>query len=208
MSSNEDLEKMLAIAGTKSNPLVFTLKEYEGTRTLDIRKHFLDKKKDIKPTRKGIMLGVKNFNIVKNIINKNEAEIKDWLEGEIETHEWVSKHEKILKKAREEKRFYSQKFSVRGERWKSPVFCECAAKGGKDEIALNEEHAFFQKLNKILEKCDKTTRDEIKNCIYSVLISYFRAKNLLVGIGKSEPEDIFEILEFNWGNFLKNYLKD
>lgn len=208
MSKNKEIEKTLAIAGAKSSPLILTLKEFEGTRTLDIRKFFVDKKKDLKPTRKGIMLGQKNFNIVKNIINEKEEEIKEWLEFKIETHDWVRKNEELIKQTREENRFYRKKYLVKGEKWKSPVFCEYTAKGGEDEIALNEEHTFSEKLNNVLEKYDDATRENIKEIIFSVLISFFRAKNILLDIGKIDPEELFEILEFNWGIFLENYLKD
>ena len=208
MKNKNENENVLAIAGSKKSPLILQLNEYEGTKTLDIRKYFVDKKGDLKPTRKGISLGDKKYNIVKNILKENENRIKEWFEDDIETYERVNKHQELAIKTREDAKFDCQQYSIKSENWKSPIFFECAAKGGEDEIVINENHPFCLMLNEMLEKYNHEIQGEVKKIIFSILISFARAKNLFQDIGKINPEELFEIFEFNWGNFLYNYLKE
>jgi len=208
MNNNDEHENILAMAGSKKNPLILKLGEYEGTRTLDIRNFFFDKEGNLKPTRKGISLSEKKYNIVNNILKENEEKIKDWFREKCKTHEKVQKHQERLLKAREDAKFHSQKYSVIGKKWKSPIFFEHKAIGGEDEVIINENHPFYLAIEKNFESYNKDIKEEIKKVFYLLLISFSRAKTLFHDSTKASPDEIFEIFEFNWGNFLKHYLQE
>ena len=62
MNTNDDI--IVASVGSRMNSLVFRLGQYEGTKTLDIRKYFYSKKeKEFLPTRKGISLSGKTYKL-------------------------------------------------------------------------------------------------------------------------------------------------
>ncbi len=208
MNDIKGLENIIAMAGSKRNPIVFRLDEYKGIRTLDIRKCYVDKSRNLKPTKKGISIGEKNFNILKNVINENEREIKKWLGGEVKTHDLVRKDYEMSIMARESSLYSRQKFSIRNTGWKSPAFFEHKSKGGDDELSLNEQHPFSEFLDKALMKYDEKTQEHFRQMLCSILISFCRAKDLFLGTDDFPVDEVFDVLEFNWGVFLKNYLKE
>jgi hypothetical protein len=208
MSKDKDFDGVVAITGSKKSPLVIRLNEYEGTKTLDIRKYFTNDKKELKPTRKGIAVGEKNFNMIKKVLLENENAIQNWFEESIDTSEWVKKNEDLFRKAREALQFEKKDYSTKDEKWKSPAFFDYQPMGGKDQLIFNQDHPFFSCVTKILEDVNKEYESEIKKLIHSIIISYCRAKDLLQDGGNMSPEEFFDNLEFNWGNFLRSYLSE
>jgi hypothetical protein len=208
MNSTGKFENVLSIAGSKRSPLVIRLNEYEGTKTLDIRKYFTDKKGNLKPTRKGISLGDKNFNIVSNTLKEKEKEIFKWFRNSDEIPKKVEKYEELTTKVREESKYNIQKYHVKNKNWRSPIFFEHKAQGGEDEIIINEEHPFYYAIRNIMKFNNIQMQKEIKQIIYSILISFAKAKTLFQDVGEIDSQELFEIFEFNWGIFLFNYLKE
>jgi len=68
--------------GNDSACLVGNLSEYEGTRCLDIRNWYRDKKTgELRPTTKGVALGRAKFKAVSEALRTHELEITKWLVG-------------------------------------------------------------------------------------------------------------------------------
>ena len=71
------------IVGTKRNPIILHLGEYEGRPRIDIRKHYPSKSdpNDLLPTRKGISLNHSQLEQIQHIINLKKGVIDDFFQG-------------------------------------------------------------------------------------------------------------------------------
>ena len=217
MSNLEENEKIIASAGSQSNTIVFTLDEYEGRRTLDIRKFYFNKtKKEFKPTKKGISLSESTYAIVKNILNGNHDKIIEWLEGNSNVPAFVLKTEKEEKESAKNAKYIAKKSQRSKEKWKDLTFFDTKAEGGKDNIIFNENHPFISILEKInfmlIDEEDKKKRLELLKTLQElfdiVLISFSRAHHLFDNTPVINPQSLIENLMFNWGAILKEYIKE
>lgn len=71
------------VFGTKRNPIVIHLGEYEGRPRVDIRKHYVSKDdpKELLPTRKGISLNHSQLEQFIKIINSKKETVDDFFQG-------------------------------------------------------------------------------------------------------------------------------
>ena len=71
------------VFGTKRNPIVIHLGEYEGRPRVDIRKHYpsKDDPEELLPTRKGISLNHSQFEQLLNIVNSKKETVDDFFQG-------------------------------------------------------------------------------------------------------------------------------
>lgn len=71
------------IFGTKRNPIVIHLGEYEGRPRVDIRKHYPSKNdpEELLPTRKGISLNHSQIEQFLDIVNSKKKTIDDFFQG-------------------------------------------------------------------------------------------------------------------------------
>ena len=71
------------VFGTKRNPIVFHLGEYEGRPRVDIRKHYpsKDDPEELLPTRKGISLNHSQLEQLLDIVNSKKDTVEDFFQG-------------------------------------------------------------------------------------------------------------------------------
>ena len=71
------------VFGTKRNPIVIHLGEYEGRPRVDIRKHYpsKDDPEELLPTRKGISLNHSQLEQFLDIINTKKDTVDDFFQG-------------------------------------------------------------------------------------------------------------------------------
>ena len=71
------------VFGTKRNPIVIHLGEYQGRPRVDIRKHYpsKDNTEELLPTRKGISLNHSQLEQFLNIVNSNKETVDDFFQG-------------------------------------------------------------------------------------------------------------------------------
>ena len=69
------------VFGTKRNPIVIHLGEYQGRPRVDIRKHYpsKDNTEELLPTRKGISLNHSQLEQFLNIVNSKKETVDDFL---------------------------------------------------------------------------------------------------------------------------------
>lgn len=208
------MEKTIASIGSKRNTLVFKLNEFKKIRTFDIRKYYFDSKtNEFLPTRKGISIAKGSFNVLLTIINDNEEEIKEWLEGNSDFSTQVLKQHEHQTVAAENAKYSPTNISVKNESWKSPNFFEQENEGGKSVLIYNEQHPFKRAMDELGEelaqyKVPEETINNTKELINSILVSFSRAKDLFNQEETIHAETFFNTLSFNWGNLLKSYFEN
>ena len=71
------------VFGTKRNPIVIHLGEYEGRPRVDIRKHYPSKEdpEELLPTRKGISLNHSQLEQFLDIVNSKKETVDDFFQG-------------------------------------------------------------------------------------------------------------------------------
>lgn len=71
------------VFGTKRNPIVIHLGEYEGRPRVDIRKHYpsKDDPEELLPTRKGISLNHSQLEQLLDIVNSKKETVDDFFQG-------------------------------------------------------------------------------------------------------------------------------
>lgn len=79
----EEMAELRYVFGTKRNPIVVHLGEYEGRPRVDIRKHYPSKEdtEELLPTRKGIFLNHSQLEQLLDIVNSKKETIDDFFHG-------------------------------------------------------------------------------------------------------------------------------
>lgn len=188
--------------GSKTNPLVVCLTEYEGHRLLDIRKHYVDKDtKTLQPTRKGLSLGAKLLKEVQTTLNDNEKAIFAWLnQGGDDTLIRVTEAMEARAKARDHEASRARPFKLKQDSWSGPAFFSVETHGADDVLHLNKKHPVFALLeNRSL------SQEELQAMLSLILISFYRAKLRFPGQLEVDSDRLFDALEFEWGAILQNY---
>ena len=211
MNSND----VIASAGSKHNLLVFSLNEYKGTRTFDIRKHYVDKKtNDLRPTKKGVAITEKMFDITLEVLEENKEKIRNWLSASGDISAEVRKNHELEKRYSETARFKNHNFILEESSWKSPEFFRLVSKGGCDSLVFNIGHPSVKKFLKVINEFEKISDveelrqlgSELKQFVIGMLISFGRARQLCEGSDNSYSSIVFDSTAFNWGIFLEKYL--
>lgn len=211
--------KTLAAEGGKKNTIVFQLSEFEGRRVFDIRRYFYNEStKNFVPTKKGICISEKTYNILRTVIKEFDTEIDEWLGAHDKVPEAIRKQQERQEKAIISERYAQQKHVRESANWpKSPYFFEGEAHGGQDKIVFNSAHMFYKTLSSIIQdlnvdssiKNGKAKKiDKLNDLIDKLLITFVRSKSLFDNTPVINTDVFFDTLLFNWGTFLTNYLTE
>src|SRR5262245_13706885 len=125
------------------------LREYEGHRFVDVRRYYVDRTtKETKPTKKGITLSARVLAEIRDVFDRSERIITDWLQrGDSANVDAVREHmrerQAAADKVAREKRPYRLKIG----KWRAPSFFSCESDGDVTSIALNDDHPFVRKLH-------------------------------------------------------------
>jgi len=213
------MAKILAQIGGNKNPLICQLGTYENKKTFDIRKYFYnEKEKKYLPTRKGITLTDKTYSAIKNVLNEYDKAIDEWLKI-TETQTVADEVNTQIERQRQAMlliKYSKQAFSREVSSWKSPCFFEVVAEGGHNKVVLNSNHIFQQYLKKNLSKIkESNSAQEREECLRNIdnlfdilLITFQKSKDLFNKSPVISPDILFDMLDFNWGTFITNYLEE
>lgn len=207
-SSNGEVDiqevKQLATDGN----LVFSLKTFEGTRTLDIRKYFFKKDtKEFLPTTKGITVTEKTYRTICNILSKNEKEIEEWFE---EGKNEIDVNTVNQRQALEDNKLMASDVKHSEDAWRTPTFYEAQSQGGENEIVYNTQHPFYANLKQLVEDIrvnDAQAALKVEAIIDIMLSTLHQAEGLFDNTPVISPESLLETLTYNWGMILANALK-
>lgn len=198
MKNNEGA--VLAVVGPRRAPILVRLNEFNGRRTVDVRRYFsAEGKSDLLPTQKGVSLDRDGLALILAALNDNSELIADWLGSDAGGA--LAANARGAEQARSAPRAHM----CDKEQWRSPAFFHVGAEGAIDRLTLNSGHEFSEALNALTATVDAPTADLLRALVAGVLISYYRSKMLFDGVAEMPPMEIFGTLELNWGIFLKRY---
>lgn len=190
--------------GSKARPIIVTLSTFQGSPLIDIRRYYVDKKtKELKPTRKGIAFRKENYDALMGALIENKNEIGKCLEHD-ESDELISAAIQTMKdriKAREDASRKIERVQVQSDSWRSPIFFEVESSGSTDILRYNTKH----RLNEVLLEAS-FERELVKDILDPILIAYHRARALVDDGSEVKTDEIFAVLEYEWGVILQNYL--
>ena len=200
MAKNDDV---LAVLGSRRDPILLRLNEFNGRRTLDLRRYFyLNNSGDPKPTQRGVSLDKEMFAILQSALGENAGKIEEWLGGGSVAPLIVQSS------AVEGLRTQPQSKTTREESWKGPEFFRFEGHGAVDCIIMNSGHPFSAALRSVCDTLQTGCPNKLRDLVVSVLLAYARAKVSFDGIVEMDPKSLFEKLEHNWGIILRRYVED
>lgn len=186
--------------------LVLALREYKGSRFLDIRKYFRDKyTKEFKPTTKGIAVNGKTYQVIKRILNQFDDKIVAWIKDDSEQMRLLEAKQKLV----DREKLSAVSIEVKEDKWKSPEIFKVSPKGGKNTIVYNNTHPFCEKLNSILNEIE-SKQPELSQQLRGLIDHTFAAlaqARYLSETGDAE-EQLFSTLFYNWGIISNNSIKE
>jgi hypothetical protein len=195
--------QILVSIGTRSAPILVQLSEYEGRRSLDIRRYFHAANGELMPTRKGIALNRETVAILQNTLESESGRIEDWLDP-LEGSSAEGRDAERRRLALEAEKFGRRGFEQIAGEWRSPTFFDVSYDGHSDKLRFNRSHQIGRLLD---DPALANNTFLLQQLIRMVLITYSRSRALFSGAGTMESEALLDDLEFNWGVILDRYLE-
>lgn len=192
----------VAKIGSPSSPILVMLREYEGHRFVDVRRYYVDKTtKEPKPTKKGITLNAKALAEIRDVFDRSEKAISDWLQRTGATNVDAVKKQMLERQTAAEKVARRKRpYKMSARKWRAPSFFSCASDGDVICIALNDNHPFAQKLH-----ASNAEQDGSLAAVGAMLAAYYHTKFLFDDVEEVKPAQFFEAFEYEWGLILGNY---
>jgi hypothetical protein len=182
--------------GSGPLPIIATLREYQGTRFLELRLYKRSANPDrVEPTNWAVAITKGSFNELKCILDESDEEIQRWFG----THE-ISFEDKVRADmaaqvvANRDATRKTPPVELRFLSWSAPTFFEAKSEGGKLAIDLNKNNPIVSGL---VAASERTVQ------ILTVLLaSYCRAKDRFLGQERALPAQLFKAFEYEWGVLL------
>ena len=199
---SNDTRQILAEDGPDRKKLIIGKKEYKNHRFLELRYYFFDKvTQEFMPTKKGIALTRSNYLTVKKVIDKNHEQVLDWL-GVGYVPEHVEKNFKAQEEAYRSVQFTSGSVEHNIEiKEKDPNFFEARHIGGKNVVTFNGSHPMSKKIDELIKSGE--IGQKAVRLVAEMIATYSVAKSRLMDSPSSHPEILFEQLEYDWSEYLK-----
>ena len=182
--------------GDEKNPLVISVVSFNGSRNLDIRRYYFDKKtKNIKPSTKGIFLKEEEFFYVFDSLKDSLEDIKRLMIDGLDQREVGVRTKRKEKIAVEKIRNEASGACLQFEAWPGPNFF-------LSNVESDGSYIKFNTRNKVIEKIssDKLSGVDVLEKLISAFIS---ASTNINFSNKVKPETILEFLELEWSNHLR-----
>jgi hypothetical protein len=111
-----------------------------------------------------------------------------------------------------ERKFLQNILSIEEKSWSGLDFFQTTHLGGRDLLAYNQRHMFFEKLNGIMDAIlrhypDSKLHQHLKTLIDLLLVSYSKSEAMLESGMQMKSESFIENIKADWGRFLKQYLE-
>ena len=199
----EEIPIVINARGSENNLLQVVLSIFRGRRYLDIRRYFKASDGSMSPTRKGIALSLNDFNFIMKTLEANETQVSDWLDlGEDEVRLALTR----AQAAEEWSRYEAKSFirSVREER--TLTFFSISEEGGKVKLIYNSSHPLYGELEQAL--ASSPTDSRFLQLFDFILVSYARCRGQFKPDQKVEADELFEMLDNEWGRVLRRYIEE
>jgi hypothetical protein len=201
MAQSDALDRVIAEDGPASKRLVVRLSHYEESQLLDIRYWYQDKKtSEYRPTGKGVSLTRRNFQFLKDIIERKTEQILDWLSISYVPEE-VAAYEARQAQTNADLDLAtpsSQVALVREPR--DAEFFYVSRNGAAAVVSLNEAHPFVADLLQAIGAGDEA---EAKALVGRLLVCHAQAEQTLADAPATHAGVLFDQLRFNWSGLLR-----
>ncbi len=203
--SNESIDGVIAISGSKRNALAVHKTIYEGMRLLSIRRWYVDaKSKEWRPTKKGVTLSENNFLFLKNVFEDEKLTIEEWFEN--------SKIEPAslqLEDVVNSEHWKTAKLSIKSESWHGPELFKYAVIGSEETLVVNVSHPFGESLIQFKQELSKDNDAASAKLLFKMLIalmaSFGRIPLMLEESTTWRAEDLIDTIKWNLGLLLRSY---
>jgi hypothetical protein len=194
-TKDEEFEREYARIGDEKSPLVVKVTSFQGSRYLDLRRYYFDKKsKETRPTPKGIALKEDEFKEVVSVLEKNAKAILSDFADDLNAVELVSRGQRREVMARKSQKSQSECSEILFERWPGTMFLRVESLGKTFTLRLNTNNKFVAQLEK--------GGDSLLALFRIFLQSYVIAKHGLDFSRKVDAESFTTFLEMEWSNVL------
>jgi hypothetical protein len=117
-----------------------------------------------------------------------------------------------VEQERLERKMLQNILSIEEKSWSGLDFFQTTHLGGRDLLAYNQRHMFFEKLNSIMDEIlkyypDSKLHQHLKTLIDLLLVSYSKSEAMLEPGKQMKSESFIENIKADWGRFLKQYLE-
>ena len=198
-----DNDTILIEDGPPSKRLFVRLTEYKGTRTLDLRFWYQDKKtEEYRPSNKGISLTRKNYLTARDSFATKHEQIMDHL-GVGYVPKGVTEYDVRQDAHGEEVKRSGGPFTV-GHDAHAGRFFRVSHEGAVESILFSGDHP----LDKTLERLGASgcAREDLDQLVGALLSAYTRAKTSVEGSSTSDASLLLDQLEHNWSEILAKTL--
>lgn len=201
MAQSDPLDRVIGEDGPASKRLVVRLSHYEESQLLDIRYWYQDKKtSEYRPTGKGISLTRRNFQFLRDMIERKTERILDWLSISYVPEE-VAAYDARQAEANADLDLAtppSRLSLVREPR--DAEFFHVSRNGGEAVVNLNEAHPFVAHLLAAVGDGDEV---EAKALLARLLLCHAQAELALADAPATHSTVLFDQLRFNWSGLLR-----
>ena len=181
------MSEVVGSFGGANAPILVSLSEFEGVKTVDIRKHYKDKATgELRPTAKGIALRQENLREFLAVLSENEPRILGWFLSEGTATGRVSPRSIHLSQP------LTAELQV-DSRLRGSGFFECAFEGPKATVSISKVHPV----------CKSVSEPEVAQFAAALLSSFEVA---LTSAGVANDQVSVSSLKLNWGLALKHIL--
>ena len=199
------MDKILGEDGPPRRRARFGLNEFKGNRLFEIREFFL-KEGEFHPTRRGINLNRNRYMELQRIINSYDEEIRTFLNiGTVD--EGLLRYQQAQEEAKKSNfRLVNDMVEERVDKLPDGHLFDVKHEGALDRVRISNHHPFAKLTSD--EELQARSPAELRKLLLSMIAAYSRARSLLLHAPASNPEILFEQLEFDWSKFLARYIEE
>ncbi len=193
--------------GPERSRVIFYIHQFKNHNLFGIRKHFFSKKTgEFTPTKQGINLNRGSYQELRRIINENDETIMNWLGiGYVPEH--VLRYQEAMEEARLKNAHLTGNVNAGfSSQPRMERFFEVEHKGNTDNVIFNSEHPAGNLLQD--DFVEQMSSRDLRALITRILASYARAKVHLADQPVSSPSILFDQLEYDWSEFLRDFVED
>jgi hypothetical protein len=188
--------RVVGSIGSPQRPILISIGEVEGTRIVDIRRYYVDKKsKELRPTQRGIAIQAANFVEIFSCLSDHYGTITQWLQGSGVTDQ-VRRDSAAVKAVRS-----GARPSIKNEAWRGASFFKVSTQGAQVEVALKADHPIAERVNSVASSTEAAQ-------LLADLLATFQLASQSASVDEDGHTVALLQLESEWSSQLGSMLKN
>jgi len=179
----------LGVIGSGSTPILIKLVEFNGSRFLDIRRYYRDRKsKELKPTPKGIALKEDELLLLASLISEHGKTLNQFFIDKLDATDISRRLQQRERAARQRLANQVDNFKVAAKRSPGTSLFSVTSEGATRTLTLNTNNALIAAI----------VESKGSNIAASLFVAYVAAREFLDTPNKVNATDLLNLLEANW----------